>query len=150
MSFLNRLSKSVGKAAEQAKFEADKLVKVNKLQGEVGELGGQVTSVTADIGSKVIELAEAGALQLPEVEEMIAQVKVLSEQLAGKESELAAARSGKYEEAAQAVAEAVEEAPPLSLDDVPETVACAECGAQLTAGTKFCAECGHKMEAEAL
>ena len=100
MAFLKNLSKSVGKAAEQAKFEADKLMRINKLNSEVGALTGEIEGATASIGAKVIELVEAGSLDIPDVGELVAQVKSLNDKLAAKNSELEMAKAGKFEEGA--------------------------------------------------
>ena len=149
MAFLKNLSKSVGKAAEQAKFEADKLMRVNKLNSEVSDLTGEIEGATSSIGAKVMELYEAGSLEMPEIAELVAQVKSLSDQLGVKSAELEDARESKFGDPAPK-SEPTEEAEPLSLDSsastTASTTACPDCGAQVAEGAKFCPECGHKME----
>ena len=145
MAFLRNLSKSVSKAAEQARFEADKLMRINKLNSDVSALTGEVEGATASIGTKVMELIEAGSLDIPEIGELVAQVKSLNSQLEAKNAELESAKAAKFEEGG-AKSQPAEEAPPLSLDDVPSTTSCPECNAPVAEGAKFCPECGHKME----
>ncbi len=80
MSFLNKLGKGVGAAAEKAKFEADKALKLNRMNSELGDLNNQLQSVTASVGAKVLELRAAGQIQLPDLDALFNQVETLKAQ----------------------------------------------------------------------
>jgi len=132
MALFDKLSKGVSKAAEQAKFEADKLMRVNKLNSEVGDLTRQLSQTTASIGAKVMELQAAGKIQVPELEGLISQVKLLEAQLAAKKADWDAAKALKFEAVAAAAAAAPADK-------------CPSCGAAVQPGTKFCPSCGQKL-----
>ena len=78
------------KATEQAKFEANKVLWVNKLNSEVSQLSSE------------IERAKAGGLQAPELDELVNRVEVVQAQLAAKKAELEAVQAEKFEAAAEA------------------------------------------------
>jgi predicted RNA-binding Zn-ribbon protein involved in translation (DUF1610 family) len=146
MSFLGKLGKGVSKAAEQAKFEADKMMKTNKLSSELGELARQAAQINTGIGAKVIELQAAGKIHIPELDDLIAQLKNLDSQVAAKKAELEAVKVSHYEEAVVAAApvaatRTVEVAPEAPAQEVK----CPNCGAAVSPGTKFCPSCGQKL-----
>ena len=134
MSFFNKLGKTVGKAAEQAKFEAEKMARVNKIGSEVGGLNRQIQEAIAAIGAKVVELHQAGQIHVPELADQVAMIKELQAQLAEKEAELAAAKAAKLEEGEVEAEEAAE-------------AKCPACGAEMGETAKFCPTCGHQKEA---
>ena len=139
MAFLDRLSKGVSKAANQAKFEADRVMRVNKLNSEANELARQVERLTVDIGRKAIELVTIGQFDVPEMTELAAEVRSLEATLAAKRVELDAAKEAKFEEEPGAAA-----VPP-----VPPAVGelhCTNCGAELQFGAKFCPSCGQQVD----
>ena len=119
MSFFNKLGKTVGKAAEQAKFEAEKMARGTKIGSEVGALNRQIQEAIAAIGAKVVELHEVGQIHVPELADQVAGIKELQAQVAEKEAELAAAKAAKLEEG-EAMGEAEEAA----------KAECPECGAE--------------------
>ena len=159
MSFLGKLGKDLGRAAEQAKFEADKALKVNRLGSEVGEFTNQVQKATASIGAKVMELHKAGTLQIPDLDAMIEQVHAAEAQLAAKKAELEATRAMQFGHVsgpsgtAPAAATAASGFPPAATR-APEGMApieggavpkfCPNCGAA-TESAKFCPGCGQKL-----
>ena len=164
MSFLDKFTKGVSKAAEQAKFEADKLVRVNKVGAEVSTLVTETEKATAAIGNKVMELRAAGALQVPELEEMIQRVEALKAQVAAKQAELERVRTDKFEGtpaappvhvpsaevnpaetpwAARAPASTEGAAAPEAAASAPKF--CPACGAPTEPGIKFCPSCGQKL-----
>ena len=98
MPFLDRLSKSVGRAAEQAKFEADKMVRVNKLNSEVSELGKQMEQITMQVGRQVVEMYRAGTLQVPQLSDQFMQLSELEKQLDTKKGDLDAAKATRFED----------------------------------------------------
>ena len=165
MSFLDKFTKGVGKAAEQAKFEADKLMRINRLGSEISELTAEAEKATAAIGTKVMELRATGTLQMPELDEMIERVEALNAQVAAKQAELETVRAEKFEAppAPQTVVPAVEVkpappsapwatgSPPAAQGAAPaaEPAAsakfCPNCGASAEPGAKFCPSCGQKL-----
>jgi hypothetical protein len=167
MSFLDKFTKGVGKAAEQAKFEADKLVRMNRLGSELSQLTTDADKATAAIGTKVMELRAAGGLQMPELDEMIQRVEALKAQVAAKQADLDRARAEKFGEvppvAQPAVAQpaappaeaayapppapvATEAAPvPPATEAAPAPQATAP-AAEPAPSLKFCPSCGATAE----
>jgi hypothetical protein len=166
MSFFGKLGKGVSKAAEQAKFEADKMMKTNKLSSELGELARQQGQISTSIGAKVIELQAAGKIHIPELDQLIAQLKDLDSQAAAKKAEFEAVKNSKFEEIAAAVAAAPSAIPtptpvapaapelaskmampaaPVAPATAPVVGKCPNCGAAVPPGTKFCPSCGQKL-----
>jgi NADH pyrophosphatase NudC (nudix superfamily) len=121
MSFLDKLSKGVGEAADRAKFEADKMLRVKRMNDEIGNLANEIEQATLAIGTKAIEL------RIAELEELIQKVEILQTELAAKKAELEAAKAEEIEETA------------------PSARYCPNCGAAVQAGAKFCPSCGHKL-----
>jgi len=148
MAFLDRLGKGVSRAANQAKFEADKVMRVNKLSSEATELARQVEQLTVEIGRKAIELISTGQFDVPEMTELAAQVKSVEATLAAKRVELDEAKLAKFEEVAAAeVVPPVRASVPASAAETAPGMHCTNCGAELQPGAKFCPSCGQKVEA---
>lgn len=121
MSILDRFTKGVGEAADRAKFEADKALRVRRIKSEVEKLEEQVEQATLAVGKKAVELHPAG------LEELIGQVENLQVQLEAKKEELAKAQAEEFVEAE------------------PTAKFCPSCGTELQPGTKFCPSCGEKI-----
>jgi len=166
MSFFDKFTKGVGKAAEQAKFEADKLMRANRIGSEVSQLATEAEQATAAIGKKVMELRAAGGFQAPELDEMIQRVEALRAKVAAKEAELEAVKAEKFEMPAPAPsvvvppatvmppppstpwaggAPPVAETTPPAAEAAPAARACPACGTAVEPGTKFCPSCGQKL-----
>jgi len=121
MSILDRFTKGVGEAADRAKFEADKALRVRRIKSEVEKLEEQAQQATLAVGKKAVELRPAG------LEELIGSVESLQVQLEAKREELAKVQAEEFVE--------------------PEATAkfCPSCGTELQAGAKFCPSCGEKV-----
>jgi hypothetical protein len=176
MSFLNKFTKGVSKAAEQAKFEADKMMRVNRVGSELSQLSTEAEKATAAIGAKVMELRAAGTLQVPELDELVQRVDTLKAQVAAKQAELDNVRAEKFEAAPAApvapppeAAYAPPPAPPATeavpapeampapeaAAPAPEVVAAPEAAApapeapaapEAAPAPKFCPSCGAATE----
>ena len=169
MAFFDNLAKKVSKGLDQANYEAEKLMRVNKLKNELSALRTELLQVKAVLADQVMELYGVGSLDLPDLEEPIKAVGVLAERAAMREDELLTAQAETYlskEEAqvpiapaaalpravpmvaapsatAQEVGEGQVEAP-AGASEVPSKF-CAECGAGLLDEAVFCASCGAKV-----
>lgn len=155
----DKLAKGVSKAAEQAKFEAEKMRRTSALNAEIAKLKTQVLEAKVAIADKVLGMAAAGT-SFPELESLIAPIADLEAQVAAKEQELAAVKAMQFEGGA-APAPAPEPATPAettaSAAEAPAPAAeapqpapapvrfCPNCGAKLSEGAKFCPDCGAKI-----
>ena len=167
MAFFDKLAKKVSKGLDQATFEAEKLVRVNKLKSELSALRTELLQVKAGLADRVMELYGAGSLNLPDLEDPIQAVGVLDERVAAQEDELLTAQAETFqsrEEAEVPVApaatppaavhkpaarEALEAAPPAATAEVGEEQEEAPTG-DAEAPSGFCAECGAQLLEEAV
>lgn len=167
----DKLAKGVSKAAEQAKFEAEKVRRTSALNSEIAKLRAQVLEAKVAIADKVLEMRAAGA-SFPELEPLMAPIADLEAQVAAKEQELAAVKAMQFEggaapapepaqpaepvaPAAPAPAPAAEPAPPVPEAPAPAAETpqptptparfCPNCGAKLGEGARFCPDCGTKI-----
>ena len=139
MAFFDELAKKVSKGFDQASFEAEKLVRVNKLKADLATLQKEMVEAKAALGDKVMELHDAGSLAVAELEDPIKAVTVLVGRIELQEKEVASAQAETYEERMKAGGEAVAAGEPAAVKT------CAECGAELAEGAAFCANCGAKV-----
>ena len=156
MSFLGKLGKDLGAAAEKAKFEADKALKLNRLGSDLGGLNNQVQQATAAVGAKAMELHAAGMLQVPELDSLFTQVESVKQQVAAKQAEIDAVKAMVFGAGAAAAHAAGGPAPSgltFAQGQTPtaETPAggappkfCPGCGTA-SGGASFCPSCGQKL-----
>ena len=97
MAFFDNLAKRVSKGLDQATFEAEKLVRVNKLRTELSALRTELLQVKAVLADQVMELYGAGSLNLPDLEEPIEAVRVLEERVATQADELLTAQAETFQ-----------------------------------------------------
>lgn len=151
MTLLGRFAKGASKAAEQAKFEADKLRRVNRLTAEANGLANEVKEATAAIGVRMMELRAAGKVQLPELDEMVRRVEELQAKLEVKQAELEKAKAEKYTDIA-VQQEPVTDAEGVSgVDSAPAERAsraqfCPGCGTPIKDDSSFCPACGRRLD----
>jgi len=139
MAFFDELAKKVSKGFDQASFEAEKLVRVNKLKADLATLQKDLVEAKAALGDKVMELYDAGSLAVPELGDPIKAVTVLVGRIELQEKEVATAQAETYEQRMKAGGEAAAAGEPAAVKT------CAECGAELAEGAAFCANCGAKV-----
>ena len=135
MTFLDRLSKGVQKGAAQAKFEADKLLRQNKVNSEISSLNSTIEKTIHAIGGKVIEMYKAGGIDVEVLQTMAAEVQGLEAQVEVKKAEYEAIKVEQFEEAVHGGGAAA------SGDEAH----CTQCNAPLAPGAKFCPSCGGKQ-----
>ena len=141
MSFLDRMAKAVTEAVDRGKKEVDEFVRIQKINGEIGdvqkkikEFQTQIQAIKVQIGEKAVEMMRAGELENEDLQAMmdqIAEIEKIKEET----------------EAAKAAAEA--QATPEAAPEAAEPEAgnfCAQCGAAVAEGAAFCAQCGAKQE----
>ena len=139
MAFFDELAKKVSKGFDQASFEAEKLVRVNKLKADLATLQKELVEAKATLGDKVMELYDAGSLAVAELEDPIKAVTVLVGRIELQDKEVAAAQAETYEQRMKAGGGAAPAGEPAAVKT------CAECGAELAEGAAFCANCGAKV-----
>jgi hypothetical protein len=134
-------------AASEAKFKADQLLRVQRVQNEIGGINQQMRSVSDKIASVVLDLYQRGALPVPELGELCAQVDGLRAQVAQKEAQVAAIKAEQFQAAAPPPPPPPQTyAPPPPPAPAPvATKECPNCHAALPVTAVFCTSCGTKV-----
>jgi RNA polymerase subunit RPABC4/transcription elongation factor Spt4 len=139
-----------------AKFKADQLLRVNKVQNEIGALRRDITGVREKIAEAVVQLHKQGPLTYPEVEELCLKIDQLETQIAEKDAQIVAIRTEQppiavvAAGAAAAAAGQATAACPHCHAPVPVDAAfCPNCGKQIPPRPK-CKQCGYVLDAEAM
>ncbi len=160
MPILDRFKQGV----DSAKFKADQLMRINRVQGEIGNLNHEIAGLRDKVANAVMELHKGGKLAHPELEELCASIDGLNGQIATKEAQIASIRAEtapqaptaapvilapEYAAAAQpATSQPVAAAAP-SPAPAPAPVAaankCASCGFELPEKVSFCPNCGQRV-----
>jgi RNA polymerase subunit RPABC4/transcription elongation factor Spt4 len=152
-----------------AKFKADQLLRVNKVQNEIGALRRDILGVREKVAEAVVQLHKQGPLSYPEVEDLCLKIDQLEAQIAEKDAQVAAIRAEQPPVAAVAagvVAATVAGQPtaacphcrtavpidaafcPNCGQQIPPRPKCAKCGYLLGAEAMFCPNCGQRVEQE--
>jgi hypothetical protein len=75
-----------------AKFKADQLLRVNKVQNEAGALRREILGVREKIAEAVVQLHKQGPLTYPDVEDLCLKIDQIEAQIAEKDAQVAAIR----------------------------------------------------------
>jgi hypothetical protein len=160
MSFLDKVTKAVGDVVDRGKAEVDQFVRIQKINGEVGEmekkiaeLKEQIQAATKSAGEKAIELAKAGALASPELRPFVDQITGFEHEITAQEAAVAGKKKEidaiKAEDEAAKAAAAVSAAAPATVAPAAPAAAparfCGACGASLAGAGAFCPACGAKQ-----
>ncbi|GAB4190423.1 MAG: zinc ribbon domain-containing protein [Roseiflexaceae bacterium] len=168
MGFLDNISKTLSQGLDRAKFEADKLQRVMRLQGELGEIQKQIDARRMECGDRAMDLYRAGQINSPTIGDLVASLDALRASLILKEEELKRAQGENFIEPSPSVPSAsytqqvpisVETprpaAPPPSAPPAAAPTAtpgataksCPNCQFQMPATAIFCPNCGTRVPA---
>lgn len=153
--FFGKLKSGAGKVA----FEADKMARVNRVQGELGNIKRQIETLKMKLGEMVYQQYINPAAPTPSVEEACMQIVDLEKQVAAKNEEIQHINAEVYTTApsapapvpaAPAAAPVMEQPAPVEeeippVEAAPATRFCTNCGKAVAIGVKFCPDCGNKM-----
>jgi len=129
MSLVDRFKHGV----DLTKFKADQALRIRDVEGEIGALRREISTVREQIASTALKLHKETPISNPELEELCLQVDQLFEQIASKENVISAIR--------------IEE-PPQIAEQAPQDYPgspCPNCSFKVPLGTKFCTNCGQSM-----
>jgi RNA polymerase subunit RPABC4/transcription elongation factor Spt4 len=123
MQFRDRLKKGV----DAAKFKADQLVRINRVQTEIAQLRSEVAAQRQKLADAALALHVAGALNQSELEALCQTMNDLNAQIALREAQIANIKAE-------------------SMDSLPAqgmlTRQCPHCRSDLTDEAEFCGNCG--------
>ncbi len=161
MSFFDKVTKAVGDVVDRGKAELDQFKRIQKINGEIGEMektiaecNSQIQAATQQAGEKAIGLVRAGTIASPDLKGFVDQIagfeKQIAEQtaaVAGKRKEIEAIKA--EDDAAEAKAAEAKAAEATAVPPVPAAPAaarfCGACGASLAGAGAFCPQCGAKQ-----
>ncbi len=161
MSLLDRVTKAVGDAVDRGKKEVDQFMRIQKINGQIGDIEkkinqfkGQIQQEKLKAGEIALDLVRAGTLTSPDIRAQLDQITGIEQQIAAEEAAIAEKKKeiekikaeGKDEgaPAAEPAAAAPAEPPAQPPQPVPSSKFCPQCGTPSTGGS-FCGSCGTKL-----
>ena len=156
--FFDRVSKAVTGAVDRGKREVDEFVRIQKINGEIGEVEkkvsafqAQIQAIKVQIGEKAVEMLRAGQLASPDLQAMMDQIAGIEQQIAEQQEVIAAKKAEIEKVKAESEAQRAAAAQPAQPGEPAQPAAppagrfCAQCGAQVAEGAAFCPQCGAKQ-----
>lgn len=162
MSFLDKVTKTVGDVVDKGKKDVGQFVKIQKINSEIGGMERKIADFERQIeqakqaaGVKAIDLVRSAALVSPELQTFVDQVRDFEGRIEAERAAIAAKQSDIERIKAEHEAEheaavvppvpvAAAPVPPPPPAAAPEGKVCGQCGAK-PAGGAFCPECGAKL-----
>jgi wobble nucleotide-excising tRNase len=160
MSFLDRMAKAARDAVDRGKKEVDEFVRIQKINGEIGdvekkinEFKSQIQAIKVQIGEQAVAMLRAGTLESPDLQALMDQIAGIEQQITEQEAVIEEKRAeiekikaeGEAQKAAQEAAQAAAQPAPAAPAPAPAGRFCAQCGAQVAEGAAFCPQCGAKQ-----
>jgi chromosome segregation ATPase len=156
MSFFDKVTKAVGDVVDRGKAELDQFKRIQKINGEIGEMEKtiaecktQIQAATQQAGEKALGLVRAGTIASPDLKAFVDQIagfeKQIAEQsaaVAGKRKEIETIKA--EDDAAEAKAAEATAVPPVPAAPAAARF-CGACGASLAGAGAFCPQCGAKQ-----
>jgi predicted RNA-binding Zn-ribbon protein involved in translation (DUF1610 family) len=145
---------------DRAGFEADKLMRANRVKAEASRMRDHAEDKTHSLGLKVLELASAGTQIDPALQELVDEIMQLHSEAAKKDEEAKAINAEQWVEPAPPTPIAAPGAPPQAsrpADPIAERLQsyidskknasfnCPKCGAVIRSNATFCPRCGRKV-----
>jgi 2-methylcitrate dehydratase PrpD len=139
--------------ANKVAFEADKMARVNRTQGEAEKLKAQINSQYLKLGEIVYEKFSKQEAIDPTLVEACQAITQLHQQVGLKNEEIAKIKAETFSAAPAAPAPAPEQTPTVpetapanpAPQAQPEAKHCPNCGKEAQPDEKFCKECGTKL-----
>jgi hypothetical protein len=155
---LSGLGHTIRKGLDRVSFEADKLLRTNRIKSESQRLQRQANKLMSEISEKVLELEAEGAELEPSLQAMVNQVRSIRKKLAEKARDVEAINSEVWIEPPPPEGQDLTgQARPIALPpgevstskverpETPKTKPCPNCGGPLRPMSVFCPNCGFKL-----
>jgi Zn finger protein HypA/HybF involved in hydrogenase expression len=133
---------------DRAGFEADKLMRANRVRLEASRLQEEASATVFALGEKVLELEAAGTKLDPALIGIVKQIKTLSTEVQRKEHELEAINAEMWSEdgpVAPRSHDPIAERLQAYVDAKTNDFNCPACGTTVRANKTFCPKCGRKV-----
>lgn len=122
------LIKQLRSKADQVTLEADKVLRINRKQGEIGQFNRQIDQLTARLGQTAYGLHKQGQVLTPELVSICNLIDALHMQIRQAEQEIERIRLET-----------------LAVDSVPDGITCPVCNAVIPSVALFCPNCGSQQ-----
>lgn len=157
---LSGLGYTIRKGLDRVGFEADKMLRTNRIKTESQRLQRQASKLMGEISEKVLELEAEGAELEPGLQAMVNQVRALRKKLAEKAREIEVITSEVWIEPPPPEGTVLQgQARPLALPpgssdqanssaekpETPRIKYCPSCHGPLRPLSVFCPNCGYKL-----
>ena len=152
--FFGKLKSGAGKVA----FEADKMGRLNKAQGELGQLKRQIETHYTKLGEMYYHHYVSQDEDASGYNEICAQIAEFERQVGVKTEDVARINAETYNPPGSVPAPpppqphiATAPLPPMPVEETPEPPAaaatkfCSNCGKEMAVAVKFCPDCGTKV-----
>jgi len=142
--------KKLPKWLDRAGFEADKLMRANRVRNEAGRIKDQIDAKTQSLGAKVLELAAAGSKLDAALSAVVDEILALQTDVARKEEEIKAIAAEQWVEPAPPpppapLADPIAERLQAYIESKTNSFACPKCGSNIRSNATFCPKCGRKV-----
>ncbi len=159
---LSGLGHTIRKGLDRVSFEADKMLRTNRVRSETQRLQRQSSKLMGEISEKVLELEAQGAELEPSLQAMVNQVRAMRKKLADKAKEIESINSEVWIEPPPPESQILTgQARPVALppgdgpvekkktvnerQETPRTQLCPNCHGPLRPMSVFCPNCGYKL-----
>jgi hypothetical protein len=155
---LSGIGQSLKRGLDRVGFEADKLMRTNRVRSESQRLSRHASKLMSQISEKVLELEAEGAELEPSLQALVDQVRDLRKKLASKADEVKAIANEAWVEPADGSGQPGEgmqsQLPPgkqiliegtAERVETPRPKVCPVCQGPLRPNSIFCPNCGHKL-----
>lgn len=157
MSLFDKVTKAVTSAVDKGKAEVDQFMRIQKINGEIGDLEkkiagvkAQIEAVTKQAGEKAIAMAKAGEITVPDLKAFADQIAGFEQDIASQEAAIVEKKKAieaiKAEDDAQKAPEPAVEVPAAPEAAAPAAAKfCSACGKPVAGAGAFCPHCGAKQ-----
>ena len=156
---LSGLGQSLKRGFDRVGFEADKMMRTNRVRSESQRLSRQASKLMSQISEKVLELEAEGAELEPSIQALVSQVRDLRKKLASKADEIKINLDRGMGRTATRLARTTWPGHPgyfaagkqVIIDgtaerrETPRPTVCPVCNGPLRPNSAFCPNCGHKL-----
>ena len=133
---------------DRAGFEADKMMRVNRVRLEASRVQDAAHAKTIALGEKVLEMAAGGAEVDPALVEIVREIKALQAEMERKDEEMKAINAEVWTEegpiqthASDPIAQRLQAYVEAKTSDFN----CPKCGTVIRSNKSFCPKCGRKV-----
>ena len=127
------------------KFKADQVLRINRIQNEIGDLRREILGAREKISDIVLQLHKQSTLTYPQLEELCFAIDQTELRIAEKDSQIAAIRIETPPQASSSPTSAPVIQPPTLITPSEPENPCPHCQFDAPVGAMFCPSCGQAI-----